>query len=358
MNSQFDFGDSAGWPLMSYEVTPFAATVMSEDELSVMELDQQHWGPVLAAESTVQEQDSLTTLGWLETPRQPENSLKSPAQPFHLNAEMQLTREESLAMPPSSPSIRPRQPHAFDVRLRESTPPRRRVAGPSPPPLRQAVQVVMPLHRALMSGDLLAVQAALRDDPASAKEFVMEDACQPMVCFAAERACCSGILSELGRHGADFNTVNARGCTPLRIIAEWAIAPRQGIFWYRGDPTGPTATDDMNADERVEAEHRAVLATKVALAFGADPRLCGPDGTSAIDVAAARSATRLEELLRAVDVAHAYAALCKAAQSNRRLGSMTGSLPCTALRAIGEFLIPASQSHALQSVEILVRSAS
>lgn len=243
------------------------------------------------------------------------------------------------------------------ARSRESMPPRRPAARPSSPPLRQAAQVVVPLHRALMNGDLLGVQAALRDDPASAKEFVMDDECQPMVCYAAERACRSEILTELGRHGADFNAVNARGHTSLRIIAEWTIAPKQGIFWFQGDLSEPPVIGVVNAERSVEAEHRAIRAAKAALAFGADPRLCGPDGASAIDVAASRSATRLEELLRAVDVAHAYASLCKAAKSDRRLGAMTGPMPRAALRAIGECLMPASQSSAVESVEALVLAA-
>lgn len=255
------------------------------------------------------------------------------------------TEGESLAM------ARPRPPSSPIAWLRESTPPRRRPAEPILLPPRRAGEVVVPLHRALKNHDLLAVQAALKKDPTAAKEFLMEDRCQPMVCYAAEQQCCREILLELGAHGADFNAVNADGFAPLRIIAEWMIEARRGVVWLYGDDM-PTVADDANADVRLCVEARAVRAAKAALACGARPQACGPDGLSAIDVASARCANHLEELLRAVDAAQVYAMFCRASRSAPGPELGPSSLPCTALRVIGKHLIPQAYAHAvIKSVE-------
>ena len=122
----------------------------------------------------------------------------------------------------------------------------------------------MPLHRALMDRDLRAVQAALREDRAAAKEFVMDDQCQTMACYATEKECSWQILAELAAHGADFNASNARGLAPLCIISEWTLAPRQGVVWLYG--AAPTTTGDTDPKSRAQMEVVAVHASRVALA--------------------------------------------------------------------------------------------
>lgn len=191
---------------------------------------------------------------------------------------------------------------------------------------------------------------ALDEDPEAAKEIVMEDQCQSMPCYATEHECCSQILRELAVRGADFNTVNARGLAPLRIISEWTIPPCGG--------------DWKNAGPRAHMEELAVRASRVAIAFGAQTELCGPDGKSAIDVAASRGATQLERFLiewpavRASQAcaAQACAVLFKVAlKREHKQGFWTGSLPGASLRIIGKFLILNDEADAvLKSVEKLV----
>lgn len=190
----------------------------------------------------------------------------------------------------------------------------------------------------------------------------MDDECQSMACYATEQKCCSQILLELAIRGANFNTANARGLAPLRIISEWIVPPCDGAVW-RPEDLWRTVSNNVGADSRAEIEALAVSAAKVVIAFGAHPEDRGPDGKSAIEEAVFRGAVRLEKMLiewPAVRAAQACAVLYKASSNKRECKRCSGAscLPGTSLRIIGEFLIPRTKTDSvLRSVESLVWAA-
>lgn len=137
------------------------------------------------------------------------------------------------------------------------------------------------LLKALMSGSLSAVTAALESDSAVATEPFFDNNCEPPLCAAVNFGCPADVLALLLRHGADVHSVDCRGRTPLLTLCSLRRGGLLGGYDISFLGEGGLAM-------KVECDNVRAQGVKVAellLDAGADPWHLDVGGFSAADLA-------------------------------------------------------------------------
>lgn len=287
-------------------------------------------------------------------------------------------RDRGPAAPPSPPAwrvvSRSRTPSLERVRPTnqcETPPPRRAFPAVSPSPRRCGVALApgasrprgcgvkkkSPLRLALESGSAQRVQEVLSRDPSAASEPFFEDACDPPLCCAVRLGRRVEVVRMLVAGGADIDTFDVRGFTPLTLLCHRALEAaeiestttevvlfeaiqqaalvraiqRQADLSVASEqpPHGCTAGGQRGWSYRaLMSEEEALRVAALLLAAGADPELEDFKGRRAAGLALRGAARwrRMAALCAHYRGAQACFALLRASSRHAKAG-VTGDCP-------------------------------
>jgi len=161
------------------------------------------------------------------------------------------------------------------------------------PPKHQRWAPTPPLMFALIKNDSSAVRAVLDDDPQAAADLFWDHDAEPPLCFAVRQGCNVEIVEALLKNNADAEVIDAKGRTPLSILASLDCMPAMNCFTAFRDLSWATASLSAISDDSVK---RTTAVAQALVAAGASPWAPDAVGNKPISVAADSGNTHLVRL--------------------------------------------------------------
>lgn len=164
----------------------------------------------------------------------------------------------------------------------------KRGAFASRPPDHQRSAPMPPLMLALTRNDSSAVRTALDEDPQAAADLFWDHDLEPPLCFAVRCGCDVEIIEALLQNKADPEVVDAKGRTPLSILASLdRVLPMSSFKVFMklswDDASLRTIPNSEVNDDSVE---RSITVAQALVAAGARPWTADAVGNVPINVAA------------------------------------------------------------------------
>lgn len=167
-----------------------------------------------------------------------------------------------------------------------------RGAFASEPPNHQRPAPMPPLMLALIRKDYLAVRASLEEDPQAAIDLFWDHDAEPPLCFAVRQGCNVEIIEALLQSGADPEVLDAKGRTPLSVLASLDSMPSMSSLAKvcMDLPWAAASLSAVNDDDSVE---RSIAVSQALVAAGARPWAPDAAGNTPINLAVDSGNTHL-----------------------------------------------------------------